>query len=175
MAEFISFKATFEIHALEEATKALFSPLFSAARLRDAHTAWRDDLLRLEEREKNLTDGADHFKQCANLAYWLRRMSPVIDYRDLAAAAEGVDDLYPDEVLRREFMTRYGTEFLAFDFGFKICAYYELERLDNPREDVPFLSQEYLTDVCHMMKFKHVSPHALFLIYKSLFLSSPPT
>ena len=32
------------------------------------------------------------------------------------------------------------------------------------------VSMEYIESVCHFLKFKQVSPHALYLIYKSLFV-----
>ena len=156
-----------------EASRGLLAPVMSETRLADAHYAWRDDISRLEGRERHLVDGADHFKQCANLAYWLRRMSPVIEYKDLSVLVEGGEDMFPDERDRRDIFSKYGMEFLAFDFGFKICQYYELEKLDSPRPYSPALSGEYLVDVCHMMKFKHVSPHAMFLVYKSISCLSP--
>jgi hypothetical protein len=171
MAVFADFKSNFEAHVKLEVARALLSPVLSLPRLHDAHYAWRDDMLRLEERETKLTEGPDHFKQCANLAYWLRRMSPIVEYHDLAALVEGTDDLYPDEIERREILSKYGTEFLAFDFGFKICQYYELEKIVTPKTSAPKLSKDYIIDVCHMMKFKHVSPHSMFLIYRSLFIS----
>ncbi|MEI9930702.1 MAG: hypothetical protein WDM89_09160 [Rhizomicrobium sp.] len=155
---------------MEFTRPALLSPKFSPARLRDAHYAWRLDIKRVEATEPNLGDGLDHFKQSAHLAYWLRRKSPIVDYHDWAAEIEDLNDLYPDEVERRDLLLRYGEEYLAFDFGLKICTYYELERLDNPRSSVPKLSKEYIFDVCHMLKFKHVSPHAMYLIYKSILL-----
>lgn len=170
MAAADRFRQHFETHTREEANKALLTPVLSIPRMKDAHYAWRDDMQRLEDRERKLSDGADHFKQCANLAYWLRRMSPIIDYVDFAKEVEDIDDLYQDEKDRRELLNKYGTEFMAFDFGFQICQYYEMEKIDNPLHEPPALSGEYIHDVCYMMKFKHVSPHSLFLVYKSIFV-----
>jgi len=173
MAEFEVFKEKFIAHAKDFARGACLRPIFSLPRLRDAHYAWRDDLSRLTQHEKNLGGGLDHFKQCAHLAYWLRRLYPIADYEDIAAAVGEVDDLYPDEQKRRNFIVKYGSEYLAFDFGFQICSYYALERTDNPMTAAPELSTEYLVDVCHMLKFKHVSPHSMYLIYKSLLMGLP--
>lgn len=169
MKDFPAFKDVFENHALTEVRKALLSPQIALHRLHDAHFAWQDDVKRLSDMERNLKDGADHFKQCAALAYWLRRMSPVVDYIDWFNP-DG-DDLHPHEVDLRDLIARYGTEYIAFDLGFQICAYYETERVDSPRQFYPNLTGEYLVDVCHMMKFKHVSPHSLYLVYKSIFIS----
>jgi len=170
MADYDTLKKFFEAHVVEFTRPALLSPKFSQARLRDAHYAWRSDIKRLIAVEPNLKGGLDHFKQCAHLAYWLRRKSPIVDYVDWAAQVENLDELYPDEIARRDLLSKYGEEYLAFDFGLKICTYYELEKLEHPRSSAPALSIAYITDVCHMLKFKHVSPHAMYLIYKSLLL-----
>jgi hypothetical protein len=170
MIDFEFYESTFKLHAKECAKRGILAPRFSKARLRDAHYAWREDLQRVEGAEKYLDQGLDHFKQCAHLAYWLRRMAPIIEYEDIAALWEEPDTLYAEEVAAREFLARYGTEFIAFDMGFQICLYYELEKLDNALRTPPRLSGDYLTDLCHMLKFKHVSPHSLYLVYKSILL-----
>lgn len=171
MGNYVILKDVFEAHVVEFTRPALLSPIFSEARLRDAHRAWLADLARIRGAEPNLKEaGLDHFKQCAHLAYWLRRKSPIVDYEDWAAKVEGLGDLYSDEVQRRDLLRRYGEEFLAFDFGYKICLYYEMERLENPRSEPPALTLTHLIDICHMLKFKNVSPHALYLIYKSIFM-----
>lgn len=170
MVDFVVLKENFEAHVVEFTRPALLAPQFSDVRLREAHYAWRADIRRIEQAEPNLTGGLDHFKQCAHLAYWLRRKSNVVDYTDWAKLVEDGKDLYPDEIKRRDFIRRYGEEFLAFDFGLKICTYYELEKVDATRTAPPSLSVEFLADLCHMLKFKHVSPHAMYLIYKSILL-----
>lgn len=146
-------------------------PRLSLRRLNDAHCAWLGDLTRVDDHEKAL-DGLDHLKQCGHLAYWLRRSAPVIDYIDMttsgAIAEDG--DLYADEAEVREFLDSYGNEYLAFDFGLQICSYYEMHRTDgHARAAAPALTRAYLKDVCHLLKFKNVSPHALYMVYKSLF------
>jgi len=166
---FDSFKKIFEAHVREVTKDALLSPIYSLPRLRDVHYAWRQDMSRLSQHEEKLANGLDHSKQCAHLVYWLRRQSPVVDYNDWHALQED-EYLYPEEIEKRDFIAKYGSEFIAFDFGFQICSYYALERLDNPLHAQPRLTMDYLTDVCHMLKFKHASPHALYLIYESLFL-----
>jgi hypothetical protein len=165
-----NFESVFADYAKETAVGALLIPILSAPRISDAHHAWIDDLKRIEEREVNLGDGLDHFKQCGHLAYWLRRFAPVVDYQDIAKQYTG-EDLYANERELRKLLEEYGTEYIAFDLGFQICEYYERERVDRKASvrDIP-VDMEYLTTVCHMLKFKHVSPHAIFLIYKSLFI-----
>ncbi|HWY62734.1 MAG TPA: hypothetical protein VNW15_12610 [Rhizomicrobium sp.] len=167
LMDFDKFKDLFERHAKSVTRPMLLKPIFSLARERDAHYAWREDLTRVEARERKLTEGLDHFKQSAHLAYWLRRQAPIVEYEDWAKYEEGGLALGEEET--REFIAKYGTELVAFDFGFKICAYYEEERSDGKKKQPPKLSMSYLEDVCYMLKFKHVSPHSLYLIYRSIF------
>ncbi|BBK30369.1 hypothetical protein STHU_10030 [Allostella humosa] len=146
-------------------------PHYSISRIRDAHHAWRDDLARVGAAEPNLAEGMDHLKQCGHLAYWLRRMAPVIDYEDVLKAAEDDPEPYPEEAAFRSMITGYGTEYLAFDFGRKICSIYEELRVDRGTPfQHPAITATYIKDTCHMLKFKHVSPHSMYLIYRSLFL-----
>ena len=171
MEDFSQFERMFTEYAKETAQTACLFPKLSMPKLRDAHYAWRDDLSRVGERESRLQGGLDHFKQCGHLTYWLRRIAPVIEYCDLAALWEEPDELYPDEVTMRELLRKYGGEYLSFDFGLQICQFYELERIDRATSGKePAITMDYLNDICHMFKFKNVSPHAIHLIFKSLFL-----
>lgn len=164
------FKETFSEYVKEIADRALLFPKICSMRLYTAHYAWRDDIRRVGDREENLTQGLDHFKQCGHLTYWIRRTSPVIEYIDRATLFESADDLYEDENALRELLSNYGNEYFALDFGLMICRYYEEERLDKQKDKISLsISTDFLIDICHMLKFKNVSPHAIYLIYKSLF------
>jgi hypothetical protein len=77
----------------------------------------------------------------------------------------------PQERALRNLLKGYANEYLAFDFGYQICAYYEIENKEkpSPRAGSLALSPDYYQMISHFMKFKNVSPHAMHLIYKSLF------
>lgn len=172
MEDFDRFRATFEEFAKATCLGACLFPTISLPRLRDAHHAWRDDLSRVEARESNLSAGLDHFKQCGHLTYWLRRCGPVVEFEDIAALWEEAGGLYKDEEELRDLLRKYGNEYMAFDIGLQICQYYELERTDGKGlENPPIITLEYLIDLCHFLKFKHVSPHSIYLIFRSLLLS----
>lgn len=147
-------------------------PQFPIQRLHDAHFAWCDDLKRVGENEPLLEKGLDHFKQCGHLAFWLRRSSPLIDVIDETknfADAEGYP-LTDFERQFRELLFAYGNEYLAFDFGYQICRYHERAKPGgSQRAENLTPSVEFYTTTCHFLKWKTVSPHAVFLIYKSLF------
>lgn len=142
----------------------------SDRRLRDAHTFWCADIDRIVKAEQ-LKNGLDHFKQCGLLAYWLRRSSPLIDFQDYSSPVEG-DSEYLDKAHEdfKDLLMLYASEYLAFDWAFKICLFHERTRPDKTeRADRIQLSREYIRTTCHFLKCKQVSPHSLFLIYKSLF------
>jgi hypothetical protein len=154
---------------------ARFWPLISQPKLRDAHHFWCQDLDRVENRER-LPDGLDHFKCCGHLAYWLRRTAPVMElYDDIAGYDENVRQLEPGGQRHqlRELLVAYTNEYLAFDWSYQICLYYERMRPEpekNPRADGDILTRDYVRTLCHFLKCKNVSPHALFLIFRSLFV-----
>lgn len=79
------------------------------------------------------------------------------------------EPITPAQKKLRDLLFRYGTEVLAFDLGYSICVFYERGRLDPRTQHPPFeIDEEYIETICCFLKEKNVSPHALFLIYKSL-------
>ncbi|WP_141699306.1 hypothetical protein [Candidatus Thiosymbion oneisti] len=160
-------------HADEIYQSCLLVPVFSRARASDAYTAWENDVRRVAEFDLG-GKPLDHLKQAAHLAYWLRRMGPIIDSRDSSKNIQdgaGYVDLTKDQETLRELLFKYSTEYLAFDLGYQICAFYEKAKAGASGRNQNFApTTEYVDTVCHFLKFKNISPHALFLIYKSLFL-----
>jgi len=95
----------------------------------------------------------------------------------------------------QELVLRYTNEVTAFDVGFRICRYFETKRTDTPRNLVlamsatgqrqlateqssrefvksvsrQTLTYEYIETIGSFLKTKNVSPHGMYLIYKSLF------
>lgn len=149
-------------------------PVASRPRLYEAHGAWKNDLDRVGTNEPKLREaGLDHFKQCGHLAFWLRRLSPVVEAHDITlnlGDAEGYP-LTDDETDFRKLLLGYCNEYLAFDYAYQICKYYELGKRggSNRAEDLA-PSRDFFMNICQFMKYKNVSPHALHLILKSIFL-----
>jgi len=168
-----AFCDTFIEYTRQTFAHAQLFPKLSMPRLVETRGAWHNDLHRVEEHEPNLENGLDHFKRCGDLAFWIRRMSPLIDAYDIQNnLADGAQpDLLPREARFRELLFGYANEYLAFDFGYQFCSYYEQakEGGSNRAKNLQ-LSEDYIRSMCHFLKYKTVSPHALFLIYKSLFL-----
>lgn len=165
------FEDNFAEYAREVSSKARLIPKIVPIRVKDAHAFWKEDLHRVGGAEPLLVNGLDHFKQCGHLAYWLRRTSPVVEFHDTSELyTEGTPGLNKDEVAFRDLMYKYGTEYMAFDWAFQICLFHEKTRPDkSERADSLVLSPDYIETMCHFLKRKNVSPHALFLIFRSLF------
>jgi hypothetical protein len=171
ITDYKTFKGEFEAYVDSVCEEVrLRGVLFSDRRERDAHTFWCEDIERIKKAEL-LDNGLDHFKQCGLLAYWLRRTSPVIEFTDYASPVEGdFGNLDKEHEDFKDFLTSYSSEYFAFDWAFRICLFHEQTRPDkNERADRIQLSHEYIRTTCHFLKCKQVSPHAMFLIYRSLF------
>lgn len=133
----------------------------SERRLLEAHNLWEQDLTNM-----SITDSEepDHFKQAGFLAYWLRRRVVV----ERSAEAEG-----KPEVIYRDDFLQYANEWCSFLVGFHICLPFEAgrtpttERLHELR--TIRLRPQYLRDIAVLLHHKNVSPHSLYLIYRSLF------
>ena len=112
------------------------------------------------------SDGPDHFKQAGVLTYWLRRFSPVYELTSLSD-----NQKLPSQQRKKlpEFFPNYYDVVLAFDLGFRLCNFVECNRKKNPIQKKILSSDGYIRQTCQFLKYKNVSPHALGLIYQSLF------
>jgi hypothetical protein len=145
-------------------------PVFSKPRIFEAHGAWLNDLSRLGNHEKNLSEGLDHFKHCGHLSFWLRRLSPIVEFQNVDFG-ESERPMNEREKAFLELIKAYANEYVAFEYCFQICRYYEMKNKEHPSERAErlVLSPAYYQTVCHFLKYKSVSPHAMHLIYKSIF------
>lgn len=145
---------------------AACEPLFDEtddSRLKDAYVMFRRDKGVAEQEDWGKNNDPDCFELSGILAYWLGRFTPVIDLREKNAGYSRDDKLY-------DALKMYPSEFLAFNFGLTIC-----HSLISEEETPALPSSDYISytqTVCYMMRFKSISPHALGLIYRSLFTDS---
>lgn len=148
-------------------------PYWNRGRCFDAYFQWEQDLRRMESMEDKI-DHADHLKCAAHLIYWLRRFSPVDGFTN------GSTEFSTKEITpAKEFMAKYGREFLALDLGYRAAQLYEI-KLHNrnlPANSFPMSSvlpgtpkRDFIESTCHMMKVKSLSPHALVVVLKAVFL-----
>ena len=145
-------------------------PHWNKAMILDAYFQWKQDLERISLVEKNVSN-PDHLKCAAHLIYWLRRFSPVNDF--------AISDGYSESDESVEFMLKYGREYLAFDLGYRAAQLYErqINGRDLPEESFPLHSSfgdidkaDFIHSVCHVLKLKMVSPNAVHLVLKAVFL-----
>ncbi|ABD88962.1 hypothetical protein [Rhodopseudomonas palustris] len=142
----------------------------SPTRLEEARLLWKRDTGRIDILGDTIPD---HFKQAGFLAYWLRRRMVVGWWqRNLVDHASEEQDKFLLSV----------NEVCAFFVGLRLCVYFEMksqidenDHIGHALQDIN-LGSDLKFDVATLLKHKNVSPHALYLIYRTLFydLSKPP-
>jgi len=136
-------------------------------RLKSAHKQWLEDLKVAPARD--LDGGSpDQYKHAGYLAFWLRRSTPIIrlDIPDSVSSS-----LSPADKYYVDFLHQFGNEHLAFMIGYEICLFFACYRSGMPLEPAAFsYDSNFAHDVCSTLKRKNMSPHALSLIYRALFM-----
>lgn len=142
-----------------EAGLAGLRPKFSRSVIHDAFQCYKADIERLVS---NMKTSPDHFKRSGCLAYWLRRHNPVYDW-------EEENDVLPrEQEMFKKRIIDYGHVHMAFMLGYKACLKFagpNIPASKSPSE----LDADYIETVSYLMKYKSISPHAMGMIYRSLF------
>ncbi len=134
----------------------------------EAFFLWEKDVALIPLRDEEIEEPC-HLKHAAFLIYWLRRCSPVNEF--VYEAADFDENI--------EFMLKYGREFLAFDIGYRAAQVYErgINGRDLPEHafslssfDTSIDSNDFIMTVTQVLKTKNVSPHAIYLVLKAVFL-----
>ena len=136
----------------------------SEIKLLDAQEYWRNDLDRLMIDE---SVEPDHLKHAGWLCHWLRKKSVISSLK-----------VYQEDRLTDVFENNFN-EVVAFAIGLKLVIFYECcER--GLSDDAIVASAgtglnvaNLLRDVSVYLSHKNVSPHAIYLIYKSLMHEIP--
>lgn len=136
-------------------------------RLRSAHGLWLDDLNNSSKRD--MKGGMlDEFKHAGYLSFWLRRATPIIHIRP---KKEALAKLNEKDRYYLHFLLRFGNEHLAFTLGYEICLYFVCNRASRPLDPSAFAyDADFVHDIHSTLKRKNMSPHAMNLIYRSLFM-----
>ncbi|TIV37024.1 MAG: hypothetical protein E5V91_19820 [Mesorhizobium sp.] len=142
----------------------------SKLRTAEARMFWSRDLKRIDFAGRG--NRPDAYKRAGFLAYWLRRRIVVNE----TTPSPGVAYDAPGGTARRANFVAYASDIVAFMIGFQLSCYYSL---GNHLKDANVSSRiqssveyTYLMDVSRLMRMNNVSPHALYLIYRSIFLSN---
>jgi len=162
---FINFvKSQYINTAAEVALLAELSDSF----LLEAYGQWMNDVRRIKDFELDNNTEPDHFKQAGHLTYWLRRSRPVVDVRIVPSAVVPEGEL---AAILHELIMIAPNEYLAFDIGYRIVLLHECYSVGAKRDESEFaLTDDFVVTMVQFLRNKNVSPHALFLIFKSLFL-----
>lgn len=136
----------------------------SKKRVRQAHGYYLRDAERFRNYGIEGNSDLDHFKHAGILAYWLRRRM-IINTVIFEKHPSLPDEKMPFPV-QEDFSEEYENEYCAFLFGLKICSHYEGKAThDN-------IANTFARDITTVMRHKNVSPHALIMIYRSLFMKT---
>ena len=135
----------------------------SEIKLLEAQSYWLHDLegLRVSESEE-----PDHFKHAGWLCHWLRKKSVIS--RLTIFQEERLTDVFADHF----------NEYTAFAIGLKMVIFYEccergISDAAIVRSARSVAVPNLIRDVAVYLSHKNVSPHAIYLIYKSLMLPIP--
>lgn len=155
----------------------------SARRLDEAHDFWIGDVKRtLNTATTEDTTELDHFKHAAFIAFWLRRLVPINDIYFLnesrVPSAAGADNTAPTDAQINFY--RFGNELCALCVGFYICLAYETYAMAMREASdstpviydgvgVKALPSNFLWEYPGLLKHKNVSPHGMYMLYRSLF------
>lgn len=154
-------------NSIKSANKFGCNLLVSEDRIEEARQYFLRDVKRFDFEDPN-TDPCE-FKRTAALVYWLRRRGFVSSCDD----SIGYDTDAGKE--RQNNFKEFPTEFCSFMIGYRIC--YWLANAETINKDVDLehkipnsLQYGFLYDSARLLRMSNVSPHGLYLIYRSLFL-----
>lgn len=132
-----------------------------------ARLSWLRDL---DVLEINGSGRPDHFKHAGILAYWLRRRAPL---RSMKKVVEFDTEVGKN---RQRVFLEMSHELVAYMIGYDLARFANSRNEINKHDDIsniirskaPNLS--FAQDMCVLMKTKHISPHALMMIYRAIHL-----
>lgn len=135
----------------------------SSIKLLEAQKYWIHDLEHIAVDE---SEEPDHFKHAGWLCHWLRKKMPASKI------------IIHDETKLTNTFEEYYSEVIAFTIGFRLVLFHECcargyddSMIVNTLNNYSTLSP--LHDFLVYLSHKNVSPHAIYLIYKSLVAPSP--
>ncbi|WP_142252692.1 hypothetical protein [Bradyrhizobium sp. UNPF46] len=143
------------------ATKHGCTIQLSKRRIREARELWLNEIQNMK-----ISGGGepDHFKQAGFLVYWLRRRIVISIVR------EGTG--FVGTARQRVFLER-PNETCAFLLGFRICLYFVASKRAGPEREEYLssiaLDEAFVNEASILLFEKQLSPHAMYLIYRSLF------
>ena len=157
----------------------------SDRRIGEAYDFWMEDVERVLERDVPPgTTALDHFKNAAHLAFWLRRHIPINDItfrKDKLIVTHSAQGERADPTQAQVQFMSYGNELCALFVGFYICLAYEvcaMAERDTRRGKTTVVSDaigvrrlppHFQAEYPRLLKHKPMSPHALYMLYRSLF------
>lgn len=172
------FKRAFSQFCMLTANQYGCEVTISDRRMGEAYDFWIGDVERaLQNGTDEETTELDHFKHAAFIAFWLRRLIPINDIWFQATAGNDGCGASAPQVR----FSRYGNEICALSAGFMICLSYELAAMEERETHgqktqvisdavaVKELPRHFLSEYPKLLKHKNLSPHSMYMLYRSLF------
>jgi len=132
----------------------------SARRLGETYDFWKVDARRtLDSGIKKGTKQLDHFKQASFIAFWLRRQIPI--NRTLRILPDGT------VAVKLHLLSKHTSVVEPIANDERPYATHTTSTLEYIRGCS--LKRDCVRDFAMVLKHKNMSPHALYLLYKSLF------
>ncbi|KJR41854.1 hypothetical protein MCHI_002231 [Candidatus Magnetoovum chiemensis] len=105
----------------------------------------------------------DHFKEAAHIAYWIRRLKP-FSYRPHDTLS---DDATQKDIQKEIELSRKINENIAIEFAQYICTKgEEIRTQQTVRKTIPLSIKE---DFLYIFRYKHISPHSLMIILRTIY------
>ncbi len=165
-----------------------FDLALSPQRVKTAFECWKNDLERNGQHNFQTPTTPDHIKSAAFLAYWLRRCSPIIELTTTSNFTHDAAQLTTTTPINnptalhaflhgksllgqpvqavldhRTFLAEYMNEYLPFVFVYSSILHIEQQTRGICSHTTPSLKIQ--NELCVVLKYKNVSPHALYLIF----------
>lgn len=148
-----------------EASQGALKPICVPDLMHDAYQSYLWDIERLDGNMPR-SSSPNHFKSCGYLAYWLRRNSPIMMWEE----TEKKENLSDEQKFYRDVTFELGRAYHAFKLGYGICRHFEMHQGSSSKSQF-LIDMDYIKTICYLMKYKNVSPHAMGVIYRSLFFA----
>lgn len=181
--DFNQFFEIFSYNAIEIGDGFGLHPHISKSSLSRMHRLYLEDLKRvLKHGIARGSDELDHFKQAALLCFWFRRTSPIHRLKPNLNPIEKAaleSDPQGNLLLGTLNYRDYPNEITAFLIGARICMYFEDSVIGNEinidmviQEDIGIydIIADNMREIGAILQSKNISFHALYIMYKFLFV-----
>lgn len=180
--EFVNFIQNFY---LKEAGECGFNIEIGELKIKESYALWQEDVDRVLSHAIQNSDSLCEYKHAGFISYWLRRRQIITNINiDSSEHSKTISLEEHFESLPNSMKTyaQFYNELSAFRLGLRISFHYfiiKLKDIGSSKEEIESKIniiakrvKEIEVDMSVFLKQKNISPHALYLIYKTIFTST---